>query len=150
MSAAGRKDAFMKNRRLKGAMTVEMSVIIPLILFLVMGLVISVFYFHDKNILNGAASETAIVGTRRLGEGKAITEEELEGLCLERVNGKCFFLTRHTITVSIEKEEIIVEIFAKKKKFAVSVTKRAVMTQPEKKIRNIRRLDSKNGEKNYD
>ena len=36
-------------RSLKASFTVEMSVIVPLALFLVMAAVLVIFYYHDKN-----------------------------------------------------------------------------------------------------
>ena len=42
-------------RALKGSMTVEMSFLMPIILLLLMNSILAAFYFHDKNILAGAA-----------------------------------------------------------------------------------------------
>ena len=64
----------MREKRiwLAGSLTVEMSLLMPLILLLLMSSILAVFYFHDKNILAGAAYETAAVaGTRaREEEGR--------------------------------------------------------------------------------
>ena len=38
----------MKRRKLSGSMTVEMSFLMPMILFLIMGCILAVFYYHDK------------------------------------------------------------------------------------------------------
>lgn len=48
-------------RALKGSMTVEMSFLMPIILLLLMNSILAAFYFHDKNILAGAAYETAVI-----------------------------------------------------------------------------------------
>lgn len=140
----------MKRENLKAAMTIEMSILVPIILFIIMGLIVSVFYHHDKNILNGAAYETAVVGSIKFRENEEISEAELIDFCRERVKGKCIFLTSHKVDVSIQEEEILVEISAKKKNFSVSVVKKAAITEPERKIRDIRRFDIKNGTKNND
>lgn len=140
----------MNNRKLKASMTVEMSLLVPLILFIFMGLIMTVFYFHDKNIMNGAAYETVVVGSTKMREKNKITESELVEFCKERMDGKCIFLTSQEVSASIEEEEILVEISARKKGFGVSVEKSAAITEPEKKIRDIRRLNTKNGTKNND
>ena len=44
-----------KKHALNGSFTVEMSLLMPMILFLVMGCVLACFYYHDKNIIAGAA-----------------------------------------------------------------------------------------------
>ena len=40
-----------KKHALNGSFTVEMSLLMPMILFLVMGCVLACFYYHDKNII---------------------------------------------------------------------------------------------------
>ena len=130
----------MKVKRLNAVMTIEMAIIIPLVLFMVMGLILTIFYFHDKNILNGAASETAVVGSAKLRESEEFDEEEIENFCRERIQGKCIFLVSHRIEVSVSDTEVVVEVTAAKRDFSISVIKKAVVTEPERKIRNMRRL----------
>ena len=130
----------MKVKRLNAVMTIEMAIIIPLVLFMVMGLILTIFYFHDKNILNGAASETAVVGSAKLRESEEFDEEEIENFCRERIQGKCIFLVSHRIDVSVSDTEVVVEVTAAKRDFSISVIKKAVVTEPERKIRNMRRL----------
>ena len=137
-------------KRLKGSFTIEMSVLIPVILFLFMGLVLTIFYDHDKDIMHGAAYEAAVLGSAKMREKEEITEAELEAFCRDRLDGKCIFMTSAQISADIAEEEIIIGIRSRKKGFALSVEKRAALTEPEKKIRDIRRLDIKNGEKNHD
>ncbi len=144
-----REDEPMKTKRLNASMTIEMSIIIPLVLFMIMGLILTIFYFHDKNILNGAASETAFVGSAKLRESGEIREEELERFCRERIQGKCIFLVSLQIDITVSDTEVMVEVTAEKKDFSISVVKRAAVTEPEKKIRNMRRVNRKNGKKNY-
>ena len=130
----------MKVKRLNAVMTIEMAIIIPLVLFMVMGLILTIFYFHDKNILNGAASETAVVGSARLRDSEEVDEEDLENFCRERIQGKCIFLVSHRIDVSVSDTEVVVEVTAAKRDFSIFVIKKAVVTEPERKIRNMRRL----------
>lgn len=131
----------MKSKELKGSLTIEMSVIVPVVFVIFVGIILAVFYYHDKNILNGAAYETAVVGSSKMREKEKITEEELEEYCSDRLRRKCIFLTTVNIEVCIEEEEIIVSLTARENGFRVSVTKKSALTEPEKKIRNIRRLD---------
>lgn len=149
MFVVDREGKLMKTKRLNASMTIEMSMIIPLVLFIIMGFILIVFYFHDKNILNGAASETAIAGSAKFRGAEEISEEELERFCRERIQGKCIFLVSHQIDITVSDENIVVEISAAKRDFSISVVKKARITEPEKHIRNIRRLERKNGKKNY-
>lgn len=131
--------------KLKAVMTIEMSFLVPIILFLFIGIVSSMFYYHDKNIINGAAYETAVTGSIQARAKEGISEAELIEFCRGRMSGKCFFLVSQHVDVSIDEEEVVVEISAWKGQFRLSVLKKATITTPEKRIRNIRRLDITDG-----
>lgn len=136
----------MKKYNLQGSMTVEMSFLMPIILFLIMGCVFAVFYYHDKNILSGAAYETAVVGSTKAREREGLREGELETLFYQRARDKCIMFVHLQVSVKVEKDGIEVTAGASRKFMKVSVVKRAAITEPEKKIRDLRRLKGKNDE----
>ena len=140
----------MKKHGLNASFTIEMSFLIPIILFIFMEIVLCVFYFHDKNILNSAAYEAAVVGSSKQRMKEGISEEELNTFLKERIKGKCILFSSCQMSVSIQEEEVIVQVRARKNGYTVSIEKRAKVTEPEKRIRDRRRLDIKNGEKNND
>lgn len=140
----------MRKDELKASLTIEMSFLVPVILFIFMEIVLAVFYYHDKNILNGAAYEAVVVGSSKIRIEDKINEDELESFLRDRIKGKCIFFISCQTDVSIQEEEVQVNIYARKNGYALSVQKKAAVTEPEKKIRDRRRLDSKNGEKNND
>ncbi len=127
-------------KRARGSMTVEMSFLMPMILFLIMGCILAVFYYHDKNILSGAAYETAVAGSTKAREKGGVTKEELEQLLQDRVRGKCILFSGVQAAATVGKDEIEVTAAASGKGMKVSVSKRAAVTDPEKYIRNMRRL----------
>lgn len=124
----------------RGSVTVEMSVLMPMILFLIMECILAVFYFHDKNILSGAAYETAVVGSTKAREKDGVKEGELETLFYQRVKDKCILFGRPQVSVQVEKDEIVVIADGSRRYMKVSVIRNAAVTKPEKKIRNLRRL----------
>lgn len=132
------RDVCMKKYMVRGSMTVEMSVLMPMILFLIMGCILAVFYFHDKNILSGTAYETAVVGSTKARDKNGVKPGELEALFHQRVKDKCILLTRTQVSVQIEKDEIEVIAGGSRRNIKVSVIRRAAITEPEKKIRNQR------------
>lgn len=135
---------------LKGSMTVEMSFLMPLILLLIMSCILVGFYFHDKNIISGAAYETVVVESTKMRGEATVTETDVETLFHERVDGKCLLFSNLSSKAYIKKGEVQIEVIAKKKKFRLSVTKKAAVTEPEKKIRKVRRLkEIADGAKNY-
>ena len=110
------------------------------LLFLVMGCVLACFYYHDKNIIAGAAYETAVTGSTKVREKDGISESELNALFKERVGRKCILFSRIRVQSSVGKDEIKVQAAARRKKIAISVESRAAVTEPEKYIRDIRRI----------
>ena len=62
---------------LKGSLTVEMSFLMPMILFLIMGCILAAFYYHDKLILTGAAYETAVAGSTKAREKDGVKAGQL-------------------------------------------------------------------------
>lgn len=138
------------NKWLRGSMTVEMSFLMPIILMLIMSSIFASFYFHDKNILAGAAYETAVVGSTKMREKDKVADSELKELFRERVGRKCILFAGNIVEVNIGKQDICVTATVHKGRFSVSVMKKAAVTKPEEYIRNVRRLkETGNGTKNH-
>lgn len=137
--------------KLRGSMTVEMSFLMPMILFLIMNCILAVFYYHDKTILAGAAYETVVVGSTKMREKEPPEEGELKELFRERVDGKCILFPGYNAVISISDQKIEMNVTASKGRWKVSVVKKAAVTEPEKYIRNYRRIKRiGNGTENND
>lgn len=130
----------MKMKRLQGSMTVEMSFLMPMILFLIMVCILAVFYYHDKNILAGAAYETAVAGSTKVREKDGISEGELESLFFQRTKNKCILFGSFRTTVTVTEEEIVVRANASHNYMKISVMESAKVTEPERYIRKLRRM----------
>lgn len=130
----------VSKRRVQGSMTVEMSFLMPMLLLLIMGCILAVFYYHDKNILSGAAYETVVVGSTKAREKGGIEAGELEALFSQRVGNKCILFSRTRAVVTVEDDEIEIVASASRKWMEVSVMKKAAVTEPERYIRNMRRF----------
>ncbi len=138
-------------RWLNGSMTVEMSFLLPIILLLIMSSILAAFYFHDKNILSGAAYETAVVGSTKIREREQISSGELETLFRERIGRKCILFADSSVKAQIGKQEICVEAAAHKGRFGISVIKKAAVTEPESRIRDKMRIkEITNGTEDHD
>ena len=123
-------------RAYKGSFTIEASVIVPTILMMFVVLVYLLFYFHDKNVLTGAAYETAAVGAER----KNYDERELQEFFRSRISGKLLLFSNVEEEIQIEKSQITVRCTARKKRMRVTVKMSANRTEPEKFIRDIRKI----------
>lgn len=129
-----------KAKGIQASVTVEMSLLVPLILFLVMACILVIFYYHDKNILAAAAYETAVTGSTRAREKGGADAGELEAMFAERIRGKCILFAGADVRVAISDEEITVEVAASRRGMRLSLEQRAAVTEPEKEIRKWRRF----------
>lgn len=119
---------------------VEMAFLMPIILLIIMSSIFGAFYFHDKNIVSGAAYETAAVGSSKMREKEGAGADELDILFQERVGGKCILFTGADASISISDDVVEVEAQGSGRGMKVSVLRRAAVTKPEKTIRDIRRI----------
>lgn len=124
---------FYRKRELKGSAVLEMSYIIPMILFLFVMIIHAVFYYHDKAVLNGAAGETAVLGAqtaRRKG-----TEYDLEEFFHNRTEGKLIYMTDPDVSVEEDEESVTVKASAARSFMRLSIYQIALIVKPEEKIR---------------
>lgn len=128
----------------QGSVTVEMAYILPATIMIFLLVLYTVFYYHDKNILYGAAGEVAVAGAQYDRE-KGREAPDLNGFYRERINRKLILLKLDSVDVSKDRKQIAVSASAGKSWMRVSVMQRAVIPQPEEKIRKKRKLESLTG-----
>ena len=110
-----------------------MSAVAPLCLLLVAACILVFFYFHDKNILSGAAYETATTGSIKAREKDGVEPGELEALFAQRTGGKCILFAGAGAEVSVTEEEVAVNVTASGGGMRLSLCRKATVTEPEKK-----------------
>lgn len=126
---------------LRGSVTVEMAYVLPSIILIFLLILYTVFYFHDKNILNGAAAETAVLGAQIVRE-PGREETDLQGFYKDRIRGKLITLRLTGVEVKNSEDKVTIIASAGRKWMRVSVEQTAVISRPEKEIRKKRRLES--------
>ena len=110
----------VKKQRLSGSTVIEMSYIMPVFLGLFLLIIHTVFYFHDKAVLNGAAGETAILGAQ--AERREGAEYDLEVFFRERTDGKLIYMTDVDVSVSRSENAITVSASAEKAFMEIKVS----------------------------
>lgn len=126
----------MKDKRtLNGAITVELSYLIPIIMMVFLMTIYSVFYYHDKNILLGAASETAILGAQMERKPDEKGKTDLDAFFQERIYGKLILFSGAQVNVSISSDRVNVSVSAQKGQMKIKAVQKASVVVPEKKIR---------------
>lgn len=123
-------------KKIKGTLTIEAAVIIPIILFIFAALIHILFYWHDKCILMSTAHETAAVGSSREG----ISELELEYYFFDRMDGKLLLFTRVECLTRLDDKKVTVICDGSKDQMSAKVTCCISKTAPEDYIRDIRKL----------
>lgn len=124
----------MWKKYVKGSAVVEMSYIMPLFLLLFLFITYTVFYYHDKLVLNGAAAETAVLGAQ-LERRKEAGDYDLEEIFKERINGKLIYMTDVDVSVQRDEDEITVSAAAQKSVMKLNICQKAAIVKPEEKIR---------------
>lgn len=125
----------MRGKEVKGVITVEMSYILPMILSVFMVILYTVFYFHDKNILIGAAAETAVVGAQLERKPDEDGQTDLNGFCRQRIEGKLILFGTVSVEAEASDQWVTVSAEADYRGMSVSVRQQAPVLKPEKKIR---------------
>lgn len=143
-------------RSFRGVITVEMSYLIPIVLIIFLLVVYTVFYYHDKNILIGAASETAVTGAQmeRRPDREGLTN--LQDFYQERIRGKLIFFSNVQVSANTSRKWVEIDAYASRRKMHIHILQRAALIQPEKAIRrkrileNVVHTDGNNGVENAD
>ena len=107
----------------------------PVVLLCWMAVIFALFYYHDKNIIGGAAYETAIVGSEEWRWKKEIENGKMEQYFQKRIENKLIFFDTVSVETAVVKDEFEVTAGAQKRKMRVSVKRSAALTVPEEKIR---------------
>lgn len=122
-----------KGQRMKGVLTVEFAYLFMIMITVFVLVIHTVFYYHDKNILLGAACETAVLWAQM--ERSPESDKTPETFYQERIEGKLIFFSGAAVTVNKSEEQIEVEAYAQKGAMKISVCGRSTVVNPEEKIR---------------
>ena len=127
-------------KKIKASATIEASYIVPIIFLIVAALIYVSFYFHDKNIITGAAYETSVAGGAFMRWEEENPESLLQDFYQERMKGKLIFFRKTEVEIKCMKEEVRVTVFASRKRFKVKIIQKYRYTKPEESLRKIRRI----------
>ncbi len=121
----------------KGSITIEASVIVPMI-FMVFALVITaLFYYHDKNVVASVVHETVVLGC---GEEET-SAEELEGYFRQRIRKKLILFSSIAPEVTVKEEEIQIICRARKNGMTMQVHMQMKNTEPERFVRKLKGIE---------
>ena len=122
-----------------GSSTIEMAYLMPLCFLMLQCIILALFYYHDKNILAGAAYETAVTGTQ-LVKMKEQDEQAVERLLAERITGKLILFGSAQKEVTCTENKVTVSVTVRKGKMQLHASVSVPVTEPEKEVRRIRSI----------
>ena len=123
-------------RQIKGSVSIEAAIIVPLILWMFMLVVFILFYYHDKNVVSAMLHETTVMAS----EAEDVSIEDIEDYFQKRIRGKLLLFPQIDMQIQLEEESIYVVGIGRKRGMRLRVEMRMSITEPEKTIRNIRRI----------
>lgn len=120
--------------RVKASSTIEAAVVMSAALLCLMLIMFAGFYFHDVNILAGAAYESA----QAAGEWERMEENKsAEVYFQKRIQGKMLYFSSAGCTVNRSGKDIIVRARASSARMKAVVSGSARTDVPEKEIRRL-------------
>lgn len=120
--------------RVRASSTIEAAVVMSTALLCLMLIMFAGFYFHDVNILAGAAYESAQVA----GEWERMEENKsAEAYFQKRIQGKMLYFSSAGCTVTRSEKDVIVRARASSARMKTAVSASARMDVPEKDIRRL-------------
>ena len=127
-----------ENKNLKGSITVEMSYVLPLIIAVIVLLINTVFYYHDKAVIIGAAGEVAEAAAEDI---RINGKRDMDAMAKERIGNKLIMLKVTDVKVDKKRGEAKVSIKASKGPFRTGVSIKAEVPYPEKALREKKKAE---------
>ena len=124
-----------RKSKVRGSEMVEMAYLMPVVMITWMFVVFILFYYHDKNILNGAAYETAVAASEVWHEKQALPEGQMEQYFQDRIAKKMLYFGSASAEISSGEKEITVAASASTWRMSISASKKQAITEPEKLVR---------------
>lgn len=141
-----KKEILWFQKQVGGVTTVEMAYLMPILFLAFILAVYTAFYYHDKCILLGAASETAVLGAQVQRKPDETGQTDIEAFFQERISGKLIFFPGAQVQVSLSEKWVEVQVSAGQKGMQISVMQNASVVKPEKLIRMKRTAEDLAGE----
>ncbi len=124
-------------KRMRGSITVEAAVIVPLFLGVFALLIHVLFYFHDKNVVTAVAHETLVMKSM----DNEIEAEAVENYFCRRLGRKLLLFPGATPKAVVEKEGVTLECKATRKRFKIKIKLQMNRTEPEAYMRKMKRIE---------
>lgn len=123
-------------KEVKGSITIEAAVIVPIILGVFVVIVWVLFYYHDKNVIAAVSHETVVL----MCQEHDVDAEQVEDYFQNRIRGKLIIFPWVDTEILVNSAEIHMIGTSRKNGMSLRVEMKMKRTDPENYIRNIRRI----------
>lgn len=121
-------------KTVRGSLTVEAAVIVPILLWVFAVIIMLLLYYHDKNVVTVTAHETAVVGCG----AKNMSLEDMELYFQKRLSGKLLLFPDVDVEATMEEKDIHIYCKAQKRGMLFRVKISMKKTEPEAFLRKLR------------
>lgn len=132
----------VRNYMMKAVLTVEMAYLFGVFLMIFVLIVHTVFCYHDKNILLGAACETAVLFAQIERRPDEYSGESAESFYQKRIEGKLVLFSGVSTNIQQTDDKVEVIVSAQNGFMKVNVHGEAEIVNPEEKIREKRKVEN--------
>lgn len=121
----------------KAVYTVEIACIMPIVILIITGVILTTFYFHDKNILYSKVYETGVIGRQMYHNPEGVVVEKLESFMDEKCVPKMLLFSQVEYSIEVDKDEILIEASMEKASRRVTVQRQYQLNHGEEEIRKM-------------
>lgn len=132
---------FYLNQKYKAVYTVEIAFIMPVIILLLSGVILTGFYFHDKNVLYGKIYEMGSISRQEYRSPEGIDTGKLELVLSESCQNKLLLFTDVSCSIVEDSNGVLITGEMKSRGRKVTSSKYFTLNDVENSIRKIKPIE---------
>lgn len=129
------------SNKYKGVYTIEVACVMPIVILLLSGIVVSSFYLHDKNIMYSKIYEVGNIAKQEYREPSDFDTSELELVLEESCKGKLLLFKNVVCDIEESGDGITVNATTQWKGKSISASRKFEFVDAEKSIRSIKKIE---------
>lgn len=125
------------NVRHKGVYTLEFAFIMPILMLIFTGIIITSFYFHDKNILYSKVYEVGTIARQMYHDPEGIDRKQLGDFLEEKCKSKLILFSNLDYEFTIEEDYITIDASMQKGQKKIEISRSYHFNDMEQVIRKV-------------
>lgn len=125
----------------KASTTIELALMMPVLLLVIIGVIHTSFYYHDKNVMYGKVYELGAIGKQQVRTKGALEPDELIAHFYDTCNDKLLLFTGIDCQVEELGDGMSIIVRAEKGMMVVSLEREYSYNYPEEHIRRLQPVE---------